>query len=68
MNVAATDSTTPTALLDGYQAALTVPLATALLAVTVGAFGLRGRSRAKPAPPTATVASASDRVETPVNP
>ncbi|MFE6399402.1 MFS transporter [Streptomyces alboflavus] len=62
VNVAATDSTTPTALLDGYQAALTVPLATALLAVTVGAFGLRGRSRATttlPAPAAGPTADAN---------
>ncbi|MBO0915144.1 MFS transporter [Streptomyces laculatispora] len=41
VNVAATDSDAPAALLDGYHAALVVPLAAALLAALVGAFGLR---------------------------
>jgi MFS family permease len=43
VNVAATTSTSPAALLDGYRAALWVPLAAALLATFVSAFGLRGR-------------------------
>ncbi|WLQ39651.1 MFS transporter [Streptomyces laculatispora] len=43
VNVAATDSDAPAALLDGYHAALVVPLAAALLAALVGAFGLRSR-------------------------
>ncbi|MGP3990737.1 MFS transporter [Streptomyces sp. 3N207] len=42
-NMAATRADTPAALLDGYQAGLLVPLAAALLAATVAAFGLRGR-------------------------
>ncbi|WP_327271960.1 MFS transporter [Streptomyces sp. NBC_01224] len=41
VNVAATDSDAPAALLDGYHAALVVPLAAALLAALVAAFGLR---------------------------
>ncbi|MEU7282670.1 MFS transporter [Streptomyces sp. NPDC045431] len=46
VNAAATgDAGTPEALLDGYRAALWVPLATALAAVAVGAFGLRARAR-----------------------
>ncbi|MFD7237643.1 MFS transporter [Streptomyces syringium] len=44
VNVAATDSGAPAALLDGYHAALVVPLAAALLAALVGAFGLRSRA------------------------
>ncbi|MBP2404159.1 MFS transporter [Streptomyces syringium] len=44
VNVAATDSDAPAALLDGYHAALVVPLAAALLAALVGAFGLRSRA------------------------
>ncbi|MFE0380806.1 MFS transporter [Streptomyces inhibens] len=50
VNVAATDSGSPAALLDGYHAALAVPLATALLAVAIGAFGLRGGGRAGTVP------------------
>ncbi|MCB8903099.1 MULTISPECIES: MFS transporter [unclassified Streptomyces] len=46
VNIAATDGTSPTALLDGYRAALVVPLVAALLAAVVSAFGLRGRARA----------------------
>ncbi|WP_434592081.1 MFS transporter [Streptomyces sp. A5-4] len=46
VNVAATASSSPTAMLDGYHAALVVPLTAALLAAFVSAFGLRtGRSR-----------------------
>ncbi|PVE12582.1 MFS transporter [Streptomyces scopuliridis] len=41
VNVAATDGDSPAALLDGYHAALVVPLAAALLAALVSAFGLR---------------------------
>ncbi|MGI5529375.1 MFS transporter [Streptomyces syringium] len=44
VNVAATDSDAPAALLDGYHAALVVPLAAALLAALVSAFGLRSRA------------------------
>ncbi|MFI0715810.1 MFS transporter [Streptomyces inhibens] len=50
INVAATDSGSSAALLDGYHAALAVPLATALLAVAIGAFGLRGGGRAGTVP------------------
>ncbi|NEE54521.1 MFS transporter, partial [Streptomyces sp. SID8455] len=35
--------TSPAALLDGYRAALVVPLAAALIAAAVSAFGLRRR-------------------------
>lgn len=48
VNVAATDSGAPADLLDGYQAALVVPLATALLAAVISAFGLRSGRGAGP--------------------
>ncbi|MCI2421943.1 MFS transporter [Saccharopolyspora sp. K220] len=41
VNIAATDSGTPAAMLDGYHAALVVPLTAALIATLVSAFGLR---------------------------
>ncbi|MDX3853464.1 MFS transporter [Streptomyces sp. AK02-01A] len=41
VNVAATDSDAPAALLDGYHAALVVPLAAALLALLVSVLGPR---------------------------
>lgn len=44
VNIATTDGTSPTALLDGYRAALVVPLVAALVAALVSAFGLRGRA------------------------
>ncbi|MFF8843609.1 MFS transporter [Streptomyces sp. NPDC015127] len=43
VNVAATDSGSPADMLDGYRAGLVVPLAAALLAAAVSAFGLRSR-------------------------
>ncbi|MFE6160296.1 MFS transporter [Streptomyces sp. NPDC056486] len=43
VNVWATTSGSPSALLDGYRAALWVPLAAALLAALISAFGLRSR-------------------------
>ncbi|MGP4018290.1 MFS transporter [Saccharopolyspora sp. 5N708] len=43
VNIAATDSGTPAAMLDGYHAALVVPLTAALIATLVSAFGLRPR-------------------------
>ncbi|MEV8314475.1 MFS transporter [Streptomyces sp. NPDC059900] len=43
VNVWATASSSPAALLDGYRAALWVPLAAALLAAVISAFGLRSR-------------------------
>ncbi|MFD6074872.1 MFS transporter [Streptomyces hydrogenans] len=54
VNVAATDGTSPAAQLDGYRAALVVPLAAALVAAVVSAFGLRGRSGAAGGPPVAS--------------
>lgn len=56
VNVSSTASTSPAALLDGYRAALWVPLAAALLAVLISAFGLRTR-------PTATVAASGEPVD-----
>ncbi|MEV0319823.1 MFS transporter [Streptomyces sp. NPDC050658] len=44
VNVAATASAAPADLLDGYRAALWVPLAAVLLAAAVSAFGLRSRA------------------------
>lgn len=44
VNIAATDGTSPAALLDGYRAALVVPLVAALVAAVISAFGLRTRS------------------------
>lgn len=46
VNIAATDGTSSAALLDGYRAALVVPLAAALTAAAVSAFGLRARRAA----------------------
>ncbi|MEU3693237.1 MFS transporter [Streptomyces narbonensis] len=46
VNIAATDGTSPAALLDGYRAALVVPLVAALVAAVISAFGLRGRAGA----------------------
>ncbi|MER6348483.1 MFS transporter [Streptomyces sp. NPDC001595] len=43
---AATDGTSDQALLDGYQAALLVPLVAAAVAVVISLFGLRGKSGA----------------------
>lgn len=55
VNVSATASTSPAALLDGYQAALWVPLAAALLAALISALELRTQ-------PTPTVAAAGEPV------
>ncbi|MFG3343112.1 MFS transporter [Glycomyces sp. NPDC048151] len=46
VNVAATASGEPGALLDGYRAAFLVPLAAAVIAVVIGAFNLRGKAAA----------------------
>ncbi|MFH8369671.1 MFS transporter [Streptomyces sp. NPDC018031] len=51
VDTAATGSGSPADLLDGYHAALAVPLATALLAAVISAFGLRRRGAAAPAAP-----------------
>ncbi|MGP8297899.1 MFS transporter [Streptomyces inhibens] len=66
VNVAATASGSPAALLDGYHAALAVPLATALLAVAIGAFGLRGGGRAGTVPGAVSTdrTDGADRTET----
>jgi len=57
-NIAATDSSSPAALLDGYRAALVVPLVAALVAAFISAFGLRRRSG--PADHDPDVVGASD--------
>ncbi|MFI0977869.1 MFS transporter [Streptomyces sp. NPDC021093] len=44
VNVAATSGSSPAELLDGYHAALWVPLGAAVLGAAVGAFGLRNRT------------------------
>ncbi|MGW0818474.1 MFS transporter [Streptomyces viridiviolaceus] len=58
VNVAATASTSPAALLDGYRAALWVPLGAALLATVISAFALRTR-------PAATVAASGGPADRP---
>ncbi|MFB7592297.1 MFS transporter [Streptomyces sp. NPDC056169] len=45
VDIAATDGTSPAALLEGYRAALVVPLVAALAATVISAFGLRTRAR-----------------------
>ncbi|GAA2264240.1 MFS transporter [Glycomyces scopariae] len=51
VNVAATASGADQDLLAGYRAAMVVPLATAVIAVVVGAFNLRGRTKEAAAEP-----------------
>ncbi|MFB7831632.1 MFS transporter [Streptomyces sp. NPDC056056] len=66
VNIAATDGTSPTALLDGYRAALVVPLVAALVAALVSAFGLRGRAAATEAdagPVTADLPGTAEHVD-----
>ncbi|WP_175410428.1 MFS transporter [Streptomyces sp. TRM64462] len=53
VSAAATNGTTPDAMLEGYRAGLIVPLAAALLAVVISMFGLRGKSGAADAEPDA---------------
>jgi MFS family permease len=48
VNVAATESGSPEALLDGYRAALVVPVVAAAIGVIVTAPGLRRRAEAEP--------------------
>ncbi|MEU8709904.1 MFS transporter [Streptomyces sp. NPDC048565] len=50
---AATDGTGSQALLDGYRAALLVPLFAAVVAVLISVFGLRGKGGAAAAEPAA---------------
>ncbi|MFD3485558.1 MFS transporter [Streptomyces sp. NPDC058665] len=57
VNVAATEGTSPTAMLDGYRSALWVPVGTALAAVLIGALGLR---RVPGSPATAAVTRAEN--------
>jgi MFS family permease len=55
VNVAATASGESQALLDGYRAAMLVPLAAAVVAVAVGAFNIRRRQVTAPEPELAGV-------------
>ncbi|UGQ15664.1 MFS transporter [Yinghuangia sp. ASG 101] len=59
VNVAATDASTPGAVLGGYRAALLVPLCAAVVAAAVTAFGLRSPTRAAPAEQAPDTAEAS---------
>lgn len=52
VDIAATDGSSPGELLDGYKAALIVPLAAALGAALISAFGLRKRTDDVPGTPT----------------
>ncbi|MDG4861571.1 MFS transporter [Streptomyces sp. T-3] len=61
VNVAATASNSPAALLDGYRAALWVPLVAALLAALVGGFGVRSRRSARSTVIDTGEPSAADR-------
>ncbi|MFR9722183.1 MFS transporter [Streptomyces sp. MS19] len=65
VNVAATASASPGALLDGYRAALLVPLVAALVAAVVTAFGLRGGRRRQVAVAGGTGAEAPERLAAP---
>ncbi|TDC13070.1 MFS transporter [Streptomyces sp. 8K308] len=61
VNVAATgDDGSPAALLDGYRAALLVPLVCALLATALSALGVLGRRRPAPAPAEAARALSAE--------
>lgn len=51
------------ALLDGYRAALVVPLVAALVAALVSAFGLRGRAAADAGPAPADIPLTAERVD-----
>ncbi|MFG2556941.1 MFS transporter [Streptomyces sp. NPDC048581] len=66
VSVAAADTQTPAALLDGYRAGLLVPFTAAVLAVAIGAFGLR--SRRGGTPPTAQDVAAAEGVNAPASP
>lgn len=61
VNVAATASSAPADLLDGYRAALWVPLAAVLVAALIAAFGLRSRAGRV----TAAGTPAEDRADLP---
>ncbi|WP_329392356.1 MFS transporter [Streptomyces sp. NBC_01716] len=64
VNVAATDGTSATSMLDGYRSALWVPVGTALVAVLIGALGLR-RVQGSPAPAEARGGAGEGREEVP---
>ncbi len=65
VNISATDGTSPAALLDGYRAALVVPLAAALVAAAVSAFGLRARRTRAGSAPGGGHGAGSDRSSAP---
>ncbi|MBC9714998.1 MFS transporter [Streptomyces sp. TRM66268-LWL] len=71
VNVAATASDAPSALLDGYRSALWVPLAAALLAALISAFGVRARTRGRTVTasgePAADTAPRSGQTELPAS-
>lgn len=62
VNVSATSSASPAALLDGYRAALWVPLAAVLLAALISAFGLRTRRATTPVTPYGPADRATDEL------
>ncbi|MFF4694998.1 MFS transporter [Streptomyces chattanoogensis] len=65
VNVAATgDGGSRKSLLDGYHAALLVPLIAAALAALISAFGLRGRPRATDADASRAARSTAEGAET----
>lgn len=59
----ATDGTGGQAMLDGYHAALLVPLVAAALAAVISVFGLRAKPRAASAEPAGTSASVPEPAE-----
>lgn len=65
VNIAATEGSSPAALLDGYRAALVIPLAAALIAAAVSAFGLRARRAEASASPAGGPGGAPDRSDAP---
>ncbi|GAA0613374.1 hypothetical protein GCM10010394_49180 [Streptomyces crystallinus] len=56
VSVAATDTQTPEALLDGYRTGLLVPFAAAVIAAVISAFGLRSRQGGAASTPADTTA------------
>ncbi|MFE4173075.1 MFS transporter [Streptomyces sp. NPDC056909] len=60
VNIAATDGSSPAARLDGYQAALVVPLVAAVIATLISAFGLRTRAGAAEAAAESAAESAPE--------
>lgn len=65
VNTAATNGSTPQALLDGYQAALLVPLVAALVATVISLFGLRNRRSGAAAEPASESGPVMEPAKTP---